>query len=135
MPRKSASKQAGGGGAPRPPNPQPTKANRSANTGNRDYHSSSIIHLHRTNVFSAGKASSKPPTSSNHPPGISAQTRKSSIPTPPKTRRTDVYPGAPPKPPSQPQVAANRSSNGTKCKPLASTLSTTHVLHLSSRYQ
>ena len=81
--RKSASKQAGGGGAPRPPNPQPVKINRSTNTGNRDY-CSSIIHLHRTNVISAGNASSKPPTSSNQPPTIRAQTRKSSTSTPRK---------------------------------------------------
>jgi hypothetical protein len=81
--RKSASKQTGGGGAPRPPNPQPVKMNRSTNTRNRDY-CSFIIHLHRTNVLSAGNASSKPPTSSDQLQSVRAQTRESSTSTPRK---------------------------------------------------
>lgn len=130
--RKSASKQATGG-ASRSLNPQLANRNRFASIGNRDYYSS-FIHLHCTNVPLAGNTSSKPLTSPNQSSRSKVQTRKSSTSTPRKPNLC-VLPGTAPKPP-QPQVAANHSSNGTKCKALVSTLSTTiHVLHLSSRYQ
>jgi hypothetical protein len=76
--RKSASKQAPGGS--RSPNKQPENKNRSGNSGNRDYYRS-FVYLRYTNVqvnlLSAGKAPSKPPTSSNPPLSSKAQTRKS----------------------------------------------------------
>jgi len=45
--RKSSTSKNSGGGAPRPPNPQPgVKSNQSTNTGNRDYNSSIIPSSH-----------------------------------------------------------------------------------------